>query len=339
MFTLRDKEVLISGGAGSLGQTLTKLLLQNGSLKGIRIFSRDEFKHAAFLQKINQWRAEDPDLTTPVSFCIGDVRDRERLDLAMHGVDVVIATAAMKRIEQCEENPIEAVETNIRGAQNVIMAAINNNVERVINISTDKSVRPINFYGCTKATAEKLFTHANIYARGKNRRPIFSSCRYGNIFGSRGSVIQLFREQAKEGTVTITDPAMTRFFISLERVGRFVLHCLERMEGKEIFIPQMPSIAISEIAKQIAPDAKVKITGMRQGEKIHEELLTDEEGKHAMLFPLPEQFNKFGMKGYYIIASRFNPPVPHRAYDSLTNDWKLDLKTLNDFENERFAYY
>lgn len=335
---LTNCEILITGGCGSLGQTLTKLILQQYNAKGIRIFSRDEFKQASFLQKINQWRSEDPKMITPVSFCIGDVRDHQRLSLAMKGVDIVVHTAAMKRIEQCEDNPIEAIETNVYGAQNVILAAIDNNVERVINISTDKAVAAQTLYGCTKATAEKLFIQANHYSRGKERRPKFSCCRYGNIFGSRGSVIQLFREQAKTGEVTITHPMMTRFFISLERVGRFVLFCLGIMKGQEIFIPEMPSISILEMAEFLAPKAKIKISGIRQGEKIHEVLLTEDEGMRSTLIGLPEELQKFDMKGYYTIYPNNTSSKPIKSYNSDDNYWHLNLDLLEQFENEKFAY-
>ena len=225
-------------------------------------------------------------------FFIGDVRDKERLSRAMNGVDVVVHAAALKHVPVCEYNPIEAVKTNIDGAANVIEAALDNQVEKVLNISTDKAVHPVNLYGATKMVAEKLFVQANSYSGAK--KTIFSCVRYGNVVGSSGSVIPLFKEQRKTGTITITDNRMTRFWITMEEGIKFVLNGIEAMRGGEIFIPKIPSTKIIDLAQVIAPDAKIKTIGIRHGEKIHEELLTAEEATHAKEYD-----------NYFVIESEF----------------------------------
>ena len=200
----------------------------------------------------------------------------------MNGVDIVVHAAALKHVPICEYNPIEAIKTNIDGAINIIDAAINNSVEKVMNISTDKAVHPVNLYGATKMVAEKLFIQGNTYS-GK-RKTRFSCVRYGNVVGSSGSVIPLFKEQKKNGEITITDERMTRFWITLEQGIHFVINCLERMKGGEIFIPKIPSMKIVDLAEVIAPEAKKKIIGIRPGEKLHETLLTEEEARHTKEF-------------------------------------------------------
>lgn len=285
-------EVLITGGTGSLGNELVKQL--HGKVRGIRIYSRDEKKQwdmRRLLERTNQ--------ISNVSFLIGDVRNRERLRLAMQGVHLVIHTAAMKQVPACEYNPWEAVSTNIVGAWNVIHASLETrSVRKVMNISTDKAVYPVNLYGVTKAAAEKLFIHSNIYSRG-GTHPYFSCCRYGNVIGSRGSILPLFLEQLSTGILTITHKDMTRFWITLHDVAAFVLKRLEDMIGGEIFIPKMPSIRIMDVAKNLAnafPDRKVKISeiGIRQGEKIHECLITGEEVVKDMgtYFVIPKENNQ-----------------------------------------------
>lgn len=215
-------------------------------------------------------------------FFIGDVRDRERLYRAMNDVDIVVHAAALKQVPACEYNPIEAVKTNIGGSINIIDAAIDNNVEKVIAISTDKAVHPVNLYGATKMVAEKLFIQANSYS-GKNKTK-FSCVRYGNVIGSRGSVIPLFKEQSKNGKITITDNRMTRFWITLEQGVRFVINCIHEMNSGEIFVPKIPSMNITDLAHAIAPDSKQEIIGIRPGEKLHEELMTEDEARHAREF-------------------------------------------------------
>jgi UDP-N-acetylglucosamine 4,6-dehydratase (inverting) len=269
---LDEKTILITGGTGSFGKNFTKILLSEYSPKTIRILSRGEL-----LQIEMQNQFQDKRLR----FLIGDVRDSNRVARAMKNVDIVVHAAALKQVPTCEYNPIEAVRTNIDGAVNIIDAAIDNSVERVMAISTDKAVHPVNLYGATKMVAEKLFVQANSYAVGKTK---FSCVRYGNVVGSRGSVIPLFKTQKDDGEITITDERMTRFWLTLDQGVRFVIQCLERMKGGEIFVPKIPSMKISDLADVIAPDAKRKIIGIRPGEKLHEILLTEEEISHTREF-------------------------------------------------------
>lgn len=270
--SLNDKVVLITGGTGSFGRKFTEIILANYRVKALRIFSRDELKQYEMGKQFTNDR---------LRFFIGDVRDRDRLTRAMNGVDVVVHAAAMKQVPAAEYNPIEAVKTNIDGAANVIDAAIDNNVPRVIALSTDKAVHPVNLYGATKLVAEKLFIQANSYASG---RTSFSCVRYGNVVGSRGSVIPLFLEQKGNGSLTITDERMTRFWITLEEGVRFVINCIEKMIGGEVFIPKIPSMHLMDIVKAIAPDAKLKVVGIRPGEKLHEKLITPEEAVRTKEF-------------------------------------------------------
>ncbi len=269
-----DKYLLITGGTGSFGQKFTEIILQEHNPKAIRIFSRGEYLQQKMRQKFN----DDPRLR----FFIGDVRDRERIYRAMNGVDVVVHAAALKQVPTCEYNPIEAVRTNVDGAINVIDAAIDKGVERAIAISTDKAVHPVNLYGATKLVMERLFAQANVYTG--RRRSRFSCVRYGNVVGSRGSVIPLFLEQRKNGVITITDDKMTRFWITLEQGVRFVIDCIGRMHGGEIFIPKIPSMRVTDLADVAAPKAERHIIGIRPGEKINEILLTKEESRHTLEF-------------------------------------------------------
>jgi UDP-N-acetylglucosamine 4,6-dehydratase len=212
-------------------------------------------------------------------YFIGDVRDRERLYRALDGVDVVIHAAALKQVPACEYNPFEAIQTNVIGGKNVIDAAINQGVRRIMALSTDKAVNPINLYGASKLCAEKVFVQANAYAGAQDTR--FSCVRYGNVVGSRGSVIPMFLEQRKKGKVTITDPRMTRFWITLERGARFVVRCIEQMRGGEIFVPKIPSMKLIDMATAIAPGCEVECIGIRAGEKLHEVLLSEDEARNA----------------------------------------------------------
>ena len=274
---LENHEILITGGTGSLGKTLTNLLLEKYHPRGIRIFSRDELKQWEMKNELNKIHPN-----APVSFLVGDIRDRKRLELATKGVDIIIHTAALKQVPSCEDNPLEAINTNVIGAQNVLYAALENKVEKVMAISTDKAVMPINLYGATKLCAEKLFIQGNTYSG--NRIPHFSVCRYGNVIGSRGSVIPLFQKQyAETGKVTITDKNMTRFWITLVQASNFILQAIEDMEGGEIFIPKMSSAAVATIAHAICPDAEIEIVGIRPGEKLHETLITKEESVHTTM--------------------------------------------------------
>ena len=274
--TLNNKTILVTGGTGSFGQKFTEIILKKHNPKSVRIYDNRELAEVEMERKFNNSR---------LRFFIGDVRDEKRLNRAMNGVDIVVHAAALKHVPICEYNPIEAVRTNIEGAINVIDTAIDNSVEKVIAISTDKAVHPVNLYGATKMVAEKLFMQANSYTGG--RKTIFSCSRYGNVAGSSGSVIPLFLEQRKNGEITITDERMTRFWITLEQGVRFVINCIELMKGGEIFIPKISSMKIIDLAEVIAPGAKRKIIGVRPGEKLHEVLLTEEEALHA------KEFDKF----------------------------------------------
>ncbi len=270
---LSGKTVLITGGTGSFGKKFVKAVLEEYSVKKLIVFSRDELKQYEMQQQI---------LDERLRFFIGDVRDPERLHRAFHGVDVVVHAAALKQVPACEYNPMEAVKTNILGAQNIINASIDNGVKKIIALSTDKAANPINLYGATKLCSDKLFIAGNAYSGKANTR--FSVVRYGNVIGSRGSVIPLFREQAKTGTLTVTDKEMTRFWITLEKGVEFVIRCLEIMHGGELFIPKIPSMNIMDLANAIAPKCKCKVTGIRPGEKLHEVLLPEGEAYRALEF-------------------------------------------------------
>ena len=268
-----DKTILITGGTGSFGKKFTEILLSEHNPESVRIYSRGELLQMEMQNRFDDYR---------LRFLIGDVRDRDRLYRAASGVDIIVHAAALKHVPACEYNPIEAVRTNIEGSVNVIDAAIDNSVEKVMAISTDKAVHPVNLYGATKMVAEKLFTQGNAYTGGKKTR--FSCIRYGNVVGSRGSVIPLFKEQRKNGVITITDDRMTRFWITLEQGVRFVMDCIARMKGGETFVPKIPSMKVIDLAKVIAPDAKKKVIGIRSGEKLHEILLTEDEARHTREF-------------------------------------------------------
>ena len=270
---IKDKTFLITGGTGSFGQKCTELLLKEGPPRRLVIFSRDELKQYEMEQRFNH---------PCLRFFIGDVRDKDRLYRAMNNVDYVIHAAALKQVPACEYNPFEAVKTNILGAVNVIDASIDNQVEKVIAISTDKAVNPVNLYGATKLCAEKLFVQGNTYSGGRAR---FSCARYGNVVGSRGSVIPLFLQQKSTGKVTVTDKRMTRFWITLEQGVRFVLRCLETMVGGEIFVPKIPSMNIMDLVSAIVPECEVNLTGIRPGEKIHELLMSPDEARQALERP------------------------------------------------------
>jgi len=274
-----NKTILITGGTGSFGQKFTEIILKKHNPNVVRIYDHDELSEVEMERKFNDSR---------LRFFIGDVRDKNRLHRAINGADIVVHAAALKHVPVCEYNPIEAIKTNIDGAINVIDAAIDNSVEKVIAISTDKAVHPVNLYGATKMVAEKLFVQGNSYAKvipiTGEKKTIFSCVRYGNVIGSSGSVVPLFLEQEKTGEITITDERMTRFWITLEQGIRFVIKCIEIMKGGEIFIPKIPSMKIVDLAEAIVPTAKKKIIGIRSGEKLHEILITKEEAKHTKEF-------------------------------------------------------
>lgn len=264
-----EKVVLITGGTGSFGKKITKILLNEYNPAKVIVFSRDELKQY-------EMRAAGFDAHN-LRYFIGDVRDLDRLKRAFDGVDIVIHAAALKQVPACEYNPMEAIKTNILGSSNVISAALDVGVEKVVALSTDKAVNPVNLYGATKLAAEKLFVQSNAYAGGRKTR--FACVRYGNVVGSRGSVVPMFLKQKESGTLTITDDRMTRFFISLEQGVRFVLRCSEQMYGGEVFVPKIPSMSILELAKAIAPQANVDVIGIRPGEKLHEVLISEDEAR------------------------------------------------------------
>ncbi len=272
---INDREILITGGTGTLGKALTRELINNYHVRGIRIFSRDEEKHRLMQEEFGHDR---------ISYLIGDVADKERLYRAMNGVDIVIHTAAMKQVPACEQNPIEAVKTNINGTVNVINCAIDNDVEKVFFISTDKAVKPLNLYGATKCVAEKLVLDANLYSPHKTK---FSACRYGNILGSRGSVLRMWDEQlACDLSIGVTSNHMTRFWLKKQTAVSFILNCITHMHGGEIFIPRMKSCTMKDFAeayiKRLNIDATIKEIGIRPGEKIHEEIAVMGETVHIV---------------------------------------------------------
>jgi UDP-N-acetylglucosamine 4,6-dehydratase/5-epimerase len=266
--------VLVTGGTGSFGKKFTKTMLKEYHPKKLIVFSRDELKQ-------HEMRVGGYDHDS-LRYFIGDVRDRDRLKRAMRGVDIVVHAAALKQVPACEYNPIEAVATNIEGAKNVIEAALDCGVKKVLGLSTDKAVNPVNLYGATKLVAEKLLVQANSYhGEGPTR---FSCVRYGNVVGSRGSVIPLFRTQRRNGCVTVTDAHMTRFWITLDQGVRFVIRCIEQMHGGEVFVPKIPSMNIMDLAAAIAPDCRIEEIGIRPGEKVHEVLVSEDEARHAIEF-------------------------------------------------------
>ena len=272
MIDWKDQVVLVTGGTGSFGKKFSEILLDDFHPAKLIIFSRDELKQ-------HEMRAAGFD-RPDIRYFIGDVRDSDRLRRAMHGVDVVVHAAALKQVPACEYNPMEAIKTNILGSSNVIEAALDAGVKRVIALSTDKAVNPINLYGATKLAAEKLIVQSNAYAG--REKPRFSCVRYGNVVGSRGSVIPIFISQRQNGKLTITDERMTRFWLTLEQGVRFVIHCAEQMVGGEVFVPKIPSTRIVDLAQAIAPHSQIEIVGIRPGEKLHEVLIHEDEARTAV---------------------------------------------------------
>jgi len=264
--------VLVTGGTGSFGQQFVKSLMARRP-KRVIIFSRDELKQHEMQQAI-------PDPETKLRFFLGDVRDRVRLRRALEGVDVVVHAAALKQVPACEYNPLEAVKTNIDGASNLVDAAIDAKVQKVLALSTDKAVNPVNLYGATKLVAEKIFVQGNAYAGERGTR--FSCVRYGNVIASRGSVIPLFASQRGGGKITLTDERMTRFWITLQQGVDFVIRCVEKMHGGEIFVPKIPSMRLQDLARVVAPDCQIEFIGIRPGEKLHEMLVSRDESRHAL---------------------------------------------------------
>lgn len=308
------RQILLTGGTGSFGHAFVRRMLRSEESCVVRIYSRDELKQYEMAHRFSN----HPRLR----FLIGDVRDRERLARAMTGVDLVVHAAAMKQVPLCEYNPAEAVKTNVTGAQNVVDCAIDKGVARTVALSTDKAVNPVNLYGATKLCAEKLFVQGNVYAGPQDVR--FCCVRYGNVVGSRGSVIPLFRKQAESGVLTVTDERMTRFWISLEHAVDLVLFAAEEMSGGEIFVPKLPSMRVADLARTIAPEAMLKEIGSRPGEKLHEMLLTSEECAATREYPT-----------YFVVGGHApkpgGRPVPERfCYTSDQNTQWLDVEQLGE---------
>jgi UDP-N-acetylglucosamine 4,6-dehydratase len=271
---LKDKVVLVTGGTGSFGKQFVESVLRADQPRKLIVFSRDELKQFDMRQRFDEH--EYPCMR----YFIGDVRDRDRLYRAMDGVDVVIHAAALKQVPTAEYNPIEVIKTNVLGAANIIDAAIDRNVQKVIALSTDKAANPINLYGATKLCSDKLFVAANGYSGHHGTR--FSVVRYGNVMGSRGSVIPFFQQLRSGGVLPVTDPKMTRFWITLEQAVQFVLHCFCRMQGGEIFVPKIPSMKIVDLARAIAPECRLDVVGVRPGEKLHETMVPQDDARNTV---------------------------------------------------------
>lgn len=319
-------KILVTGGTGSFGKKFVEIVLAESHPEKFVVFSRDELKQ-------HEMQMMFPDCEgSPMRYFVGDIRDRDRLSRAFTGIDLVIHAAALKQVPSCEYNPFEAVLTNIIGAKNIIDAAIDRGVKRVVALSTDKAVNPINLYGATKLVAEKLFIQGNSYSGTGGTR--FCCIRYGNVVGSRGSVIPLFKEQGKTGRITITDKRMTRFWITLEQGVRFVIRCAEQMHGGEVFVPKIPSMRITDLAQVVAPRCRIRYSGIRPGEKLHEILVAEDEARNALEFD-----------DMYLIAPAFKwwgsenwndgKPVPEGfKYSSDTNSRWLSSAELRSMINE-----
>ena len=334
---LNNKTILITGGTGSFGKKCTEIILTKfPEIKRLVVYSRDELKQYEMSQKFAATQYETSNHYSQeeykqLRYFIGDVRDKGRLLRAMEGIDVVIHAAAMKQVLSCEYNPFEAVKTNILGAQNVIEAAIESGVSRVVALSTDKAAAPINLYGATKLCSDKLFVAANIYIGKRDLR--FSVVRYGNVMGSRGSVIPFFLEKRKQGVLPITDERMTRFNIILEDGINLVLYALENMWGGEIFVPKIPSLKIVDLAEAIDPTCRKEIVGIRPGEKLHEEMITETDALNTFEFDkyfaiLPAI--KWWDEKKYIDTFNGKPCAPGFKYNSETNDEFLTVEQIRE---------
>ena len=320
---LNGKNILITGGTGSFGHKCTETILKRYKPRRLIIFSRDEYKQFKMAQIFPHSKYEC------MRYFIGDVRDKERLYRALKGVDYVIHAAAMKHVPASEYNPFEAVKTNILGAQNLINVAIDHKVKRVVALSTDKAANPVNLYGATKLCSDKLFIAGNSYAQGD--KTWFCVVRYGNVVGSRGSVIPFFIKKKTDGLLPITDPRMTRFWITLEQGVDFVLNCLETMVGGELFVPKIPSMKITDLATAICPECKTEIIGIRSGEKLHEVMISKDDARNTVEFD-----------DYYVIKPSFrffqrhfnekgSKPVPEDfEYSSDTNPSWLSVEDLRE---------
>jgi UDP-N-acetylglucosamine 4,6-dehydratase/5-epimerase len=320
MSLLQGKTVLITGGTGSFGSRMVERLLADHDPHAVRIFSRDELKQSELQRRF----ADD----TRLRYLLGDVRDLARLNRATRGVDVIVHAAALKQVPAAEYNPFEAVQTNVIGAENVVSAAIENDVPLTLSLSTDKAVNPVNLYGATKLCAEKIVSQGNAYAADSPAR--FATVRYGNVVGSRGSVIPLFKAQAETGVLTITDERMTRFWITLDQAVAFVIDCLSAMGGGEVFVPKIPSMRVTDIAEAIAPGAERSLVGIRAGEKLHETLVTEDESRHS--FELPDRyviFPEYASWPLRDVGGGARMPEGFRFSSDLNDSW-LGVQELRD---------
>lgn len=317
LMDLAGSTILLTGGTGSFGNAFVAQILSEFPDVTVRVFSRDELKQSEMRERFDDHR---------LRYFVGDVRDRDRLLRAAQGADVIVHAAAMKQVPACEYNPFEAVQTNVIGAQNIVDAAIDAGVSRVVALSTDKAVNPVNLYGATKLCAEKIIVQGNAYAAQSGA--VLSCVRYGNVVGSRGSVVPLFRQQIQEGLLTITDDRMTRFWITLRQAVDLVLLALDRSVGGEVFIPKIPSMRVVDLAEAMAPGVERKFIGIRPGEKLHEVLLTADESRHAIdagavYVVLPEQ--DWWEHGEWIQGEPLDPAF---SYSSDNNDWWLSAAEL-----------
>ncbi|MCD6429744.1 MAG: UDP-N-acetylglucosamine 4,6-dehydratase (inverting) [Deltaproteobacteria bacterium] len=301
------KDILITGGTGSFGKKFVEFVLANYSPRRIVVFSRDELKQ----EEMREYLPDKPG--HPIRYFIGDIRDRERLYRAFDGVDLVVHAAALKQVPTAEYNPLEVIKTNILGAANIIDAAIDCKVKRVIALSSDKAVNPVNLYGGTKLCADKLFVAAGVYSGSRDSQ--FSVVRYGNVVGSRGSVIPSFLKQRQSGILKLTDERMTRFWITLEQSVAFVVKSIQVMQGGEIFVPKLPSMKLVDLAKAVAPECRIEFVGIRPGEKLHETLISEDEARRTLEY-----------EDYFVVR-------PHSMYGSLGKERQnTDNQVVQDFQ-------
>jgi UDP-N-acetylglucosamine 4,6-dehydratase len=324
---LNDRNILITGGTGSFGKKATEMITKKYKPRRLVIFSRDELKQFEMSQIFSV------DEYPYIRYFIGDVRDKERLNRAFYGIDYVIHAAAMKQVPAAEYNPFEAVKTNIIGAQNVINVAIDQGVKKVMALSTDKAANPINLYGATKLCSDKLFIAGNSY--GSHKETIFSVVRYGNVVGSRGSVIPFFMKFKDNGYLPITDPNMTRFWITLEQAVEFVLVCLENMCGGELFVPKIPSMNIMDLARAIAPQCETRVVGVRPGEKIHELMISRDDARQTLelenFYVIQPQFNYWSRRSSWTDGRQMPEDF---EYSSGTNEWRLSITDMQEMLKE-----
>jgi UDP-N-acetylglucosamine 4,6-dehydratase len=321
-----NKTLLVTGGTGSFGRRFVKRILEKKfNIKKVIVFSRDELKQSEMYNELNKYKEN-------LRFFIGDIRDFKRVKLALKDVDILVHAAALKQVDTAEYNPFEVIKTNILGTQNIINAIIDSNVQKAIALSTDKAAAPINLYGASKLASDKLFISSNNYSKKK-----FSVVRYGNVLMSRGSVVPLFLEQANKGTLTITDIRMTRFSITINKGVDFVINCLSKMWGGELFVPKIPSYRIVDVAKAILENSKFKIIGLRPGEKLHEEMITQSDSINTLEFkdyfvilPSSSRFLSWDLKDFIKNFENHKPKFckENFSYNSLNNENFLTIKQI-----------